>query len=147
MTTQTECISFIERVTKLDAADAVQVVLFFSRLKDKYTSADMKELAGLLQLMADWDGKTFWNYEPALARRCIVRVGKAPRPTWWCASLKGQNVSAVEVQCPQGERFLIFNEDDLGYQKCLDGGGPDLAHRSLPKDSTVIYYTTKLGLD
>jgi len=84
---------------------------------------------------------TFWNREPAVCRRVIVRVGKALRPTWWCADLEGQEHPAVEITY-DGSMFFIDNEYGVGWRKVTLGQGapfgPHSRHRSLPDDSVVL---------
>lgn len=82
--------------------------------------------------------KTYWNYEPTPCRRVVVRVGKALRPTWWCAGMEGQECEAVEVTYFDSPMFL----DDTagrGWLKVTEGrGGPEYSHRSLPDDCVVL---------
>lgn len=81
---------------------------------------------------------TFWNWEPAEARRVTVRVGKAPFATWWCAELEGTERAAVEVKYG-GHTFYLDDEDGSGWAKVTTGeGSPRARHRSLPDGCTVI---------
>lgn len=52
---------------------------------------------------------TFWNYQPAKARKVKVIVGEAPKKTWWCYGLEGTIREAVEIK--QGHQtFYLDNE-------------------------------------
>ena len=82
--------------------------------------------------------KTYWNGEPCSARRVLVRVGTAPRPTWWCAGLEGTEREAVEVSY-NGQTFLLDDADGVGWCKVAFGrGSPQHGHSSLPEDSVVL---------
>jgi hypothetical protein len=75
---------------------------------------------------------TYWNGEPCHARRVRVIVGDAPRPTWWCAHLIGEQREAVEVHY-HGAIFSLDNADGQGWEKVTGGrGSPGVAHRALP---------------
>jgi hypothetical protein len=91
--------------------------------------------------------QTYWNGEPCEACIVTVVVGKAARPTWWCAPLEGQEREAVEVK-QSGHVFYIDNEGDgseqfpkgVGWQKVTIGrGSPRWGHLSLPVASIVAY--------
>jgi hypothetical protein len=87
--------------------------------------------------------RTYWNGEPATARRVVVRVGHALRPTWWCANLEGSERRAVEVTYA-GQRFYLDNENGSGWAKVTVGqGGPHWGHSSLPEDSVVLREDSK----
>lgn len=77
--------------------------------------------------------QTYWNGEPAEARKVRVIVGPAPKPTWWCAKFEGQEREAVEVK-QHGETFYLDNEgDNSGWLKVTKGmGSPQYMHRGLP---------------
>ena len=76
--------------------------------------------------------QTYWNGYPAKCRRVRVVVGKALRPTWWCASLEGQEREAVEVH-GDGEVFYLDNKDGQGWAKVTVGrGSPMWGHAELP---------------
>lgn len=78
------------------------------------------------------DGHTYWNGQRADA--CIVRVivGKAPKPTWWCADLEGTEREAVEVTYA-GQVFYLDNEDGSGWRKVtIYRGSPQAYHAGLP---------------
>lgn len=80
----------------------------------------------------------YWNGEPAMARRVIVRVGKALQPTWWCADLEGTLRRAVEVTY-EGQTFFLDDEDRKGWMKVTFGyGSPEVGHSSLPDTSEVV---------
>lgn len=82
--------------------------------------------------------KTFWNGQECAAEQCEVIVGKALRPTWWCAGLKGTRRKAVEVRYG-GETFYLDDEDESGWYKVTEGhGSPRFSHRSLPDSSIRI---------
>ena len=95
-------------------------------------------------------GQTYWNGEPCVAHRVIVRVGPAPKSTWWCAALEGTERKAVEVLY-HGERFLIDNDkrepsdtDDgcdagMGWAKLTLGqGAPSWGHAALPEGTVIL---------
>jgi len=91
--------------------------------------------------------KTFWNGRPCRARIIHVIVGKALRPTWWCANLEGRVRKAVEVT-QHGQTFFLDNEDGSGWLKVTVGKGmPNFGHSSLPSDSktveSIIAYETQ----
>jgi hypothetical protein len=74
---------------------------------------------------------TFWNGEPCKARRVIVIVGKAEKPTFWYANLEGQERQAVEVVYGD-QTFYLDNVTDSGWDKVTAGkGSPRYGHRSL----------------
>jgi len=82
---------------------------------------------------------TFWNGEPCEARHVRVIVGKALRPTWWCANLEGTERLAIEVK-QHGQVFFLDNADSSGWRKVTEGRGmPNFPHSSLPGDSTVVW--------
>lgn len=81
---------------------------------------------------------TYWNGEETPAWRVVVRVGHAPRPTWWCAELEGTERDAVRVEYG-GEVFYLDDEDGSGWRKVTTGrGSPAYGFRSLPDDSEVM---------
>lgn len=78
---------------------------------------------------------TFWNGERCEAERVVVIVGKALRPTWWCAPLEGQKRRAVRVRY-NGQTFYLDDENGSGWHKVTSGrGSPWVGHSSLPDDS------------
>src|SRR5687768_9592874 len=83
---------------------------------------------------------TFWNGEPCTARRVLVKVGKALKPTWWCAELEGTVRRAVEITSWSGKPFFLDDEEkQSGWRKVTVGmGSPQFGHSSLPDDSEVI---------
>jgi hypothetical protein len=84
------------------------------------------------------DVKTYWNGEPCKATKVVVVVGKAPRPTWWCARFEGEKRAAVKVEY-EGEVFYLDNEGGTGWLKVTEGkGGPHCGHKSLPRDSVEV---------
>ncbi len=79
-----------------------------------------------------------WNGEMAYGRKVYVRVGKAFRPTWWCADMEGTRRKAVEVVY-EDRTFYLDNEDGSGWSKVTVGlGSPQFGHLSLPDDSRVV---------
>ena len=83
--------------------------------------------------------QTYWNGEPARARKVTVIVGEPMRPTWWCAHLVDTERSAVEVRYGTQPRFFLDNEDGSGWHKVTIGrGSPRWGSRSLPDTSTVV---------
>ncbi len=75
---------------------------------------------------------TFWNGQPAVARKVKVIVGPSLRSTWWCAGMEGQQRDAVEVS-QGGQTFYLDNEDGSGWLKVTEGRGSfRWGHRSLP---------------
>jgi hypothetical protein len=86
-----------------------------------------------------------WNGEKCKARRVVIRVGKADKPTYWYAHLEGQEIRAVEVDY-RGEKFLIADEDGNGWHKVsVEGGGPHWGHKSIAGE--VIRERTPADLD
>jgi hypothetical protein len=84
------------------------------------------------------DVKTYWNGEPCKATKVVVKVGKSPRDTWWCAKMEGHQRRAVRVDYGN-ERFYLDNEDGSGWRKVTDGkGSPQCGHKSLPDDSVEV---------
>jgi hypothetical protein len=82
--------------------------------------------------------RTYWNGEPTPARKVVVRVGRAMRPTWWCANLEGTERRAVEVKYG-AETFFLDNENGAGWAKVTTAhGSPQWGHASLPDDSVVL---------
>ena len=76
--------------------------------------------------------RTYWNGEPAAARKVRVTVGPSPVKTWWCAPLEGTEREAVEVTY-YGEVFYLDNEDGSGWAKVTVGrGSPVFGHAELP---------------
>ena len=72
-----------------------------------------------------------WNGLPCKARRVIVTVAPAAKPTYWYASLSGKDVRAVEVTVGD-EVFYIADEDGNGWHKVIkEGGGPHWSHKGL----------------
>lgn len=75
--------------------------------------------------------KTYWNGEKCIARRCIVRVGKAALPTYWYAALEGQERQAVEVLYGD-QKFYLDNADGSGWWKVTEGRGmPNYSHSNI----------------
>ena len=90
------------------------------------------------------DSGTFWNGEPCRARIVRVIVGKAMQPTWWCASLEGQEREAVEIQYGDFPLAYLDNEawEDheagAGWRKVTIGrGSPQYGHWSLPVERVL----------
>lgn len=82
---------------------------------------------------------TFWNGEPCRAKVVTVVVGKAPRETWWCAKLEGQQRQAVEVEYA-GQKFYLDNEDGSGWWKVTQGhGSPFVGHSSIPVEAVYAF--------
>lgn len=89
--------------------------------------------------------KTYWNGRPCKARVVRVIVGKALRPTWWCAGLEGTEREAVEIKYG-GQTIYIDNDvwaadDDeggFGWEKVTIGrGSPQWGHRGLPVERVL----------
>jgi hypothetical protein len=79
-------------------------------------------------------GPAQWNGEPAAAETGTVIIGKAERPTWWCAKLEGQRRKCVRVTY-RGQTFFLDDEDGSGSRKVFEeGGGPKSYHASIPVD-------------
>lgn len=86
---------------------------------------------------------TFWNGLPCPARKVRVIVGKAPRRTWWCAELAGQERDAVEVDGHSGP-FYLDNADGSGWEKVTVGkGSPWWGHSSLPVEKVIWRFEPK----
>lgn len=82
--------------------------------------------------------RTYWNGEQADAERCVVRVGHALSPSWWCANLEGQERDAVRVTY-DGATFYLDDTDGKGWAKVTTGhGSPRFGHLSLPDDSVFL---------
>lgn len=82
-------------------------------------------------------GQTYWNGEPCVARRVLVRVGRSPVSTWWCAKLEGTEREAVEVRYGR-ETFYLDDADGSGWSKVTEGrGSPWCYHASLPVDTVL----------
>lgn len=80
---------------------------------------------------------TYWNGEPCKARRVIVIVAEAEKPTFWYAHLAGQERQAVEVTYAD-QTFYLDNAADQGWAKVTSGkGSPRYGHRSLSIDRVV----------
>lgn len=81
--------------------------------------------------------RTWWNFEPADAKRVRVIVGTAPSG-WWCADLKGQERAAVRVDY-DGSSLYLDNEDGSGWAKVTAGrGSPRVPHKSLVVEREVV---------
>ncbi len=78
--------------------------------------------------------KAQWNYEDCIAERGSVICGKALRPTWWCANIRGARIKCVRVT--YGDQVFFLKDDDgTGSRKVFElGGGPDSYHASIPVD-------------
>ncbi len=80
---------------------------------------------------------TFWEGEPAEARRVSIIVADDPRfPVYWATALIGQRRDAVEVTF-RGQTFYLDDERYVdasasGWEKVTVGRGrPDHGHREL----------------
>lgn len=74
---------------------------------------------------------TYWNGEPARARKVRVRVSEPTIETWWFAGLGGTVRDAVEVDYGGAVR-LLDDEDGSAWAKVTEGrGGPRWPHRDL----------------
>lgn len=83
--------------------------------------------------------QTYWNGAPAEAVRCVVRVGKSPRDSWWCVNLEGQERDAVRVTHDGQATFFLDDQDDKGWYKVTEGrGSPWIGHNQLPDSSEVL---------
>jgi hypothetical protein len=75
--------------------------------------------------------RTFWNGEPCLARRVLIRVGECPFPQGWYKHLVGTEMRAVEIT-QDSETFYIADQDGNGWHKTfVEGGGPHWGHKSV----------------
>ncbi len=77
---------------------------------------------------------TWWNGEPATARRVRLRVEMPPdglHPQYWAAGLVGQVVKAVRVEYG-GAVFYLDDRDGSGWRKVtVERGSPRAGSRSL----------------
>ena len=77
-----------------------------------------------------------WAGQPVEARACVVTIGLAPSPKWWCYSLVGQERKAIEVKA--ADRVLyIDNEDDWALRVFLRGLAPLPKFRNMPAFSVA----------
>ena len=71
--------------------------------------------------------QTYWNGEPAVARKVRLRVGSPPAgqfPRYWAKDLVGMVVDAVRVEYG-GAVFFLDDSDGGGWRKVTAGrGGP-----------------------
>lgn len=78
--------------------------------------------------------QTWWNGEPAVARKVQLQVGMPPaglHPQYWAAGLVGMIVDAVRVEYG-GTVFYLEDEDGDGWRKVTVGrGGPRWPSASL----------------
>jgi len=76
--------------------------------------------------------QTFWNGEPAKARKVwVVVADNGVFPHYWARALVGQEVEAVEVVYG-GETFYLYDEDNSGWFKVTRGkGSPGWGSKSL----------------
>lgn len=82
--------------------------------------------------------KTYWNGEPAVVRKLIIKVGTVPKPGWWCAGMEKTRRKAIEVT-QGGQTFLLDDENNSAWLKVTEGmGSPQWGHRTLPDDSEII---------
>ena len=73
-----------------------------------------------------------WNGEKCKARRVLIVVGEADKPTYWFAGIVGKTIRAVEVSYG-GEVFYLADEDGNGWHKVtVERGGPHWGHKSVP---------------
>ncbi|AHZ84662.1 hypothetical protein Bb109J_c1972 [Bdellovibrio bacteriovorus] len=87
--------------------------------------------------------RTFWNGEPCKATKVKVVVGEAPRPTWWCAHLAGQEIDAIRIDYPigkkkQGEPFYILDTPEAWEKITVHLGSPVYGHKSVPVKNEVV---------
>jgi hypothetical protein len=109
-----------------------------------HSLADIIAKPSPIPIPPDFPGQTLWNGRPCEARVVFVRVGKAPRSTWWSVPFEGQIREAVEVT-QDGETFYIDNgalpavhgqaesKSGDGWRKVTIGRGlSGIGHRSMP---------------
>jgi hypothetical protein len=75
--------------------------------------------------------KTYWNGKPCNVKKVKIIVGKALRPTWWCAEFEGQIRNALEVE-QSGEKFYLEDDYDSNFKLTAGMGSPSYGHKSLP---------------
>lgn len=86
--------------------------------------------------------KTFWNGEPAIARRLEVIVPdwdpeRDPPLAWW-KDLSGTYRKAVLVTY-HDQQHLLDDHDESGWLKVTEGhGSPNRGHRDLPLRSREV---------
>jgi hypothetical protein len=79
-----------------------------------------------------------WDFEPCIARRCIVIVGADPRyPAYWAQGLVGRKRQVVEVLRPNGELLYVDNEDGSGWLKVTEA--PTGGYRELKARQLITY--------
>jgi hypothetical protein len=87
------------------------------------------------------DEPTFWNGEPAHARRLTVIVpdwSEGDAPLAWWRDLAGSARPAVLVEY-HDQRHLLDDEDGRGWRKVTEGhGGPRWGHSDLPLRSREV---------
>lgn len=84
-------------------------------------------------------GPTYWNGEPAQARKCLIRCGVVD-PGHWALLLTGKQREAVEVVY-NDETFYLDNADGEGWYKVTEGmGSPRWAHRGLHPAEVLEYH-------
>jgi hypothetical protein len=89
--------------------------------------------------------QTFWNGEPAEARRVVLVVADAPDfPAFWARAegIIGQERYAVEVlsgNAPEGSfPFYLDDDNGSGWHKVTGGhGSPRWGHRDLRPERIV----------
>ena len=116
---------------------------YFGHWGDKWTQndvidhADIRVLALLFAELFAEDvnaQQPRWNGEKCHAVLGSVVIGKAVRPTWWCADLAGERRACVRVTY-KGDMFYLDNDDGSGYRKVFEqGGGPNSSHSDIPVD-------------
>lgn len=118
------------RITGLSSSAAYRIYMMFAPLVARKDKEIAPRVVALFRVMCEWNGETFWNYEPAIVKRCIVG----------CSLDEPGDHEAVEIFTADGATHLIRNDNNEGWWKCLNGGGPDLEHRSVPRGARVVGY-------
>jgi hypothetical protein len=82
---------------------------------------------------------TFWNGEPAEAKRVTLEVADSSFPLYWAREFVGQRRDAVEVTYAD-TTFWLDDEGGHGWDKVTVGmGSPGYGHRNLrPAPGSVV---------
>lgn len=84
----------------------------------------------------------YWNGEPCIARRVLIRVGDCPFPQGWYKELVGTEMRAVEVKY-RDHPFYLADEDGNGWHKVtVEGGGPHRGHKPVTCAEVLKYLVT-----
>lgn len=71
-----------------------------------------------------------WNGLKVRVTEGVAVCAAAAKPTYWYASLQGQQVSVLHVKCFDGE-FFLYNDQDARDKLCRNGMWYDGPHKSI----------------